>query len=448
MPDLQFTTDAMRAVFAERTRVQRMLDFEAALARAEARAGVIPAAAAEAIARQCRAEAYDLEQLARAARGAGNPAIPLVAALTQAVARHDPDARGCVHWGATSQDALDTALMLQLRDALALVAADLARLADALAAQAQAHRHTLLAARTWLQQALPITLGHKLAAALDAVDRQRARIARLRTEAIALQFGGAAGTLASLGARALAVETELARELGLPAATIPWHAQRDRVGAVATTLGLVVATLGKLARDLSLLAQTEVAEAFEPAAPGRGGSSTLPHKRNPVGCAIALAAAVRVPNLVATMLAAGVQEHERGLGSWPAEWDTLPEICELTAGALAAMAEAVAGLEVDAVRMRANLDATRGQILAEAVQMALAPRLGRDAAHALLAELCARAAAARAPLFDVLAADSRIAAVLDSATLGRLSDPANYLGSSSAFIDRVLAQHSALTPDS
>ncbi len=440
MTDLQFTTDAMRAVFTDRSRVQRMLDFEAALARAQATAGVIPAAAAGVIARHCRADGYDLANLGVSARSAGNLAIPLIAALTQAVAADDRDAKGFVHWGATSQDALDTGLMLQLREALALIDIDLARLADALAQQAKAHKVTPLAGRTWLQQALPVTLGQKLAATLSAIDRHRTRLGRLRSEVLVLQFGGAAGTLASLGERALEVEAALAAELGLAVADVPWHTQRDRVCEAATTLGLLIATLGKLARDIALLAQTEVAEAFEPAAPGRGGSSTLPHKRNPVGCAVALAAAIRVPNLVATMLAAAVQEHERGLGNWPAEWDTLPEICELAAGALAAMADVVTGLDVDAQRMRANLDLTQGQILGEAVQMALAPALGRDAAHALVAELCRRAAAARLPLHDILVAEPKVRAVLDAATLARLTDPAGYLGSSAAFVDRVLAR--------
>ena len=249
-----------------------------------------------------------------------------------------------------------------------------------------------------MQQALPTTLGLKLAGTLDAVDRHRARLATALAGIAVLQFGGAAGTLASLGAHAPAVETALAADLELAVANVPWHTQRDRLGEFAATLGLIVATLGKLARDLALLAQSEVGEAFEAAAPGRGGSSTMPQKRNPVAAAIALAAATRVPSLVATMLAAAVQEHERGLGNWPAEWETLPEIALLAAGALDAMANAVAGLEVDTARMRANLDLTQGQMLAEAVQMALAPALGRDVAHALVADACRQRQRAVVPL--------------------------------------------------
>ncbi len=441
MLDMLFTTDAMRAVFGDAARVQRMLDFEGALARAETITGVIPAAAALSIVQCCRADAFDFTALAREARNAGNLAIPLVAALTRNVAAVDPEARGYVHWGATSQDVIDTGLVLQLRDALDLVAGDLDRLADALATQVRAHRGTPIVGRTWLQQAVPVTLGLKLAGVLSAIDRHRARIASLRPRVAVLQFGGAAGTLASLGARGIDVESALAADLGLAVADTPWHTQRDNLGEVAAVMGLVTATLGKLARDVALLAQTEVAEAFEPAAPGRGGSSTLPHKRNPVGAAVALTASVRVPGLVATMLTAAVQEHERGLGNWPAEWDTLPEILMLVAGALDAMTGVVAGLDARPDRMRANLELSQGQIFAEAVQMAAAPALGRDAAHALVGAACKRAATEGRHLRDVIRDEPQLAAVLDDATLGRLFDPQHYLGVAAAFIDRALARH-------
>lgn len=443
MPDTLFTTDAMRAVFSDRARIARMLEFEAALAVAEASVGVIPPAAADAIGRQCVADGFDVEGIGRAARDAGNLAIPLVSALTQKVAAADADARGYVHWGATSQDAIDTGLVLQLRDALALIDADLLRLARALAVQARRHASTVLPGRTWLQQALPVTLGVKLAGTVSALDRHRDRIAAVRRDALVLQFGGAVGTLASLGAQGLAVSQALGQRLGLAVPDLPWHAQRDRLCDVAAALGMLTATVGKLARDLSLLAQTEVGEAFEPAAPGRGGSSTLPQKRNPVGAAIALAAAVRAPGLVATMLSAAVQEHERGLGNWPAEWETLPELVMLTAGALDAMGTVVAGLDVDAARMRANLALTGGQIFAEAVQMALAPRIGRDTAHALVGGACRRAAAEGAHLRDILLREPQVTAVLDRDAIERLFDPARYLGESGAYIERALANHPA-----
>jgi 3-carboxy-cis,cis-muconate cycloisomerase len=439
--DLLFTTDAMRAVFSDDARVQRMLDFEAALARAEAKCGVIPAAAAEAIGRCCRASDFDFGGLATAARTAGNLAIPLVAALTERVGGLDAAARGFVHWGATSQDVIDTALVMQLREALRLIERGLARLADALAAKADAHRATPLPGRTWLQQAVPVTLGLKLATSLSAIDRHRVRIAELQPRVAVLQFGGAVGTLASLGTHGLAVERALAAELELAIPDVPWHTQRDIVCDVATTLGLLAATLGKLGRDTALLAQTEVGEAFEPAAPGRGGSSTLPNKRNPVGAAIAIAAATRIPGLVATMLAAAVQEHERGLGNWPAEWDTLPQIVMLAAGSLDAMAEVVAGLDIDAARMRANLELSQGQLFTEASQMALAPALGRDIAHELVAAASRKASRERRHLRDVLGEEPRVRAVLDATALAQLFDPQSYLGASDAFVARALAHH-------
>jgi 3-carboxy-cis,cis-muconate cycloisomerase len=326
-----------------------------------------------------------------------------------------------------------------MRDALALVASGIARIGDALAIEAKRHRDTPMCGRTWLQQALPVTLGLKLAATLAAVRRHAGRIEHATRQAMVLQFGGAAGTLASLGADAPAVERALAQQLDLGVADIPWHTQRDRLLEVAAALGGVTATLGKLARDISLLAQTEVAEVFEPAAAGRGGSSTLPHKRNPVGCAIALAAAVRAPHLVATMMSAAVQEHERGLGDWPAEWDTLPDLFELAAGSLAAMTAVVEGLDVDPARMRANLDLTRGQILAEAAQMALAVHVGKDVAHALVAEIGKRATTSGGALGDALKADVRVTRWLDAGAIDRLMDAANYLGMSGEFVDRVLA---------
>ena len=437
--DPLFRTDAMRELFSDRGRLQGMLDFEAALARAEARLGVIPKAAASAIGAQCEAKLFNIEALASAAAPAGNTAIPMVKALTALVGKKSKEAAGYVHWGATSQDAMDTGLVLQLRGAIELIDVDLARLADALARLAKKHKRTLMAGRTWLQQALPISFGLKAAGALSAVERHRFRLSESRARVLVIQFGGAAGTLASLGDRGLDIAKALAVELKLGDPDVPWHAHRDRVAEVATTLGLLVGTLGKIALDVSLMMQTEVGEAFEPAAPGRGGSSTLPHKRNPVGCAVVLAAATKVPALVSVMLAAMVQEHERGLGNWHAEWETLPEICMLLAGALRQLTQVIEGLEIDAARMRRNLDSTRGLILAEAVSAALAPKLGRDAAHGLIEDACRRAIEQRKSLRDVLAKDARVGKILSTADLDRLLDPANYLGMSEQFVERVLA---------
>jgi 3-carboxy-cis,cis-muconate cycloisomerase len=334
---------------------------------------------------------------------------------------------------------MDTGLVLQLRTALDLIETDLARLSAVLAGLADEHMRTVLAGRTWLQQATPVTFGLKAAGALSAIERHRARIRELRPRMLVLQFGGASGTLAALGADGLRVAAALAEDLKLGLPDLPWHAHRDRVAEVATALGLLVGTLGKVARDVSLLMQTEVGEAFEPAAAGKGGSSTMPHKRNPVGCASILAAAIRIPGLVSVMLTAMVQEHERGLGGWHAEWDTLPEICTLAAGALAQLTEVLGGLEIDPARMAGNLEATRGLILAEAVTMALGGRIGRLPAHHLVEAACRRAAGEQRHLRDVLGEDPEVRKHLSPADLRRLLDPANYVGLSETLVERALA---------
>jgi len=434
-----FASDAMAAVFSDAARLQGMLDFEAALARAESSVGLFPAAAAESIARACRADLFDIATLARDTAQAGNPAIPLVKQLTALVARQDPSAARVVHWGATSQDAIDTGLVLQIRGGLAAIEPDLQRLTAALAALAETHAKTVMIGRTLLQQAVPVTFGLKAAGWLAAVERTRARLAEAGRAASVLQFGGAAGTLAALGDRGLDVAAALAKELDLVLPALPWHGHRDRLVDLAAALGLLVGALGKMARDLSLLMQTEVAEAFEPAGQGRGGSSTMPHKRNPIACAVALAAATRVPPLVATLLAAMPQEQERGLGSWHAEWETLPAIFLLASGALHHMTEAIAGLTVDAARMGENIGATRGLVMAEAVTMALADRIGRLEAHHLVESACRRALAEGAHLRDVLARDPAVAGQLTPGMLDRLFAPESYLGMAERFVQRVLA---------
>lgn len=429
----------MRDLFSDHTRIQRMLDFEAALARAQTRVGVIPTAAANAIAKNCAASQIDFVALARNAELAGNVAIPLVKQLTALVAKNDAEAAKFVHWGATSQDAIDTGLVLQLRDALRSIDHGLADLSRALVAQIKQHRATLMVGRTLLQHALPITFGLKVAGWLDAVTRHRERIKELRPRILVLQFGGAAGTLAALGSRGNAIDAALAQELDLALPAMPWHGQRDRVVEVATVLGLVVGTLGKIARDVALCMQTDVGELAEPTAPGRGGSSTMPHKHNPIGCAVAMSAAIRVPGLVSTMLAAMPQEHERGLGGWHAEWETLPEIFKLAAGALHQMTVVIVGLEVNTTRMRANIDQTNGLIMAEAVAMALAAHLGKIEAHRIVEHACNKAMQESRHLREVLADEPLIQTRISAPELEKLLNPANYLGATQSFIDGVLA---------
>ena len=441
--DPLFRSQAVEKVFSNRATLQAMLDFEAALARAEARAGFIPPAAAPAIEAKCRAELYDMTVLARAAANAGNLAIPLVKQLTLLVAQKEKDAARYVHWGATSQDTIDTGRVLQLRQALGLIFSELDLLAIALAELAHKNRSTLIAARTWMQQALPTTFGFKVAGWLDAIDRHRARLAETQERCLVLQFGGAVGTIAALGARGLDVATNLAKELHLPLPDLPWHSHRDRMAEIATTLGLFCGTLAKMARDISLHTQTEVAEVFEPRSNGRGGSSPMPHKHNPVTCAVVLSAAARVPPLVSTMLGALVQEQERGLGGWHSEWETLPEIVRLTAGALHHLTTTVSELHVDSERMRQNLDLTQGLIFAEAIAMALAEKMPRHEAHELVQNACKRAQSARRDLRSVLVQDAIIKANLSEAELDRHFTPANYLGVADQFIDRVLASSTA-----
>jgi 3-carboxy-cis,cis-muconate cycloisomerase len=443
--DELFSSRPMREVFSDRALVQGMLDFEAALARAEADAGVIPTEAATHIAAHCRAKHFDLESLAQDAAIAGNTAIPLITALTDFVARKAPAAARYVHFGATSQDALDTGLVLQLVKALDIFETDLGRLSDALAELVRRHRRTLLLGRTWLQPALPITFGFKAAGWLSAMVRCRARLRELRPRVLVVQFGGAVGTLASLGHRGLDVATRLAHSLALGLPALPWHSSRDRLVEVGAALGLVTGSVGKLARDLSLMGQREIGEASEPHAPGRGGSSTLPHKRNPVGAAVMLAAATRVPGLVATLFSAMPQEHERGLGGWQAEWESLPAICLLTSGALMHAIHVVEGLSLDTERMRVNVAATRGVISAEAVALALTRYMARPAAHALVGRASRHAVEVGASLREALEAESEVRTHLSIAELEELCDPTGYLGLAEDFAERALTEHLRLS---
>ena len=441
LTDGLFSTEGMQSIFSDRNTIQRMLDVEAALARALAVEDVIPQIAVAAIVNSCRADLMDADALAKSLSSAGNLAIPLVKQLTAAVASTDPDAARYVHWGATSQDVIDTGRVLQLREAIDLITTDLAALADNLASLAHQHRATIMMGRTWMQHAQPTTLGLKIAGWLDAIMRHQDRLQALRTRVCVLQFGGAAGTLASLGDSGLTVATALAKDLSLALPALPWHTHRDRMGEVATTFGLLTGTLGKIARDIALHAQTEIAELAEPLVQGRGGSSTMPHKRNPVACSAVLACAMRVPALVSTMLTAMVQEQERALGGWQAEWETLPEIASLTSAALNQLREVTSGLSVDVARMRSNIDITQGLVMAEAVSLALAQHVGRAVAHELIEEACHQAVASGRSLLEVLKSDPRMPEEFSSSHLESLFDPARYLGEAPAFVERVLAHH-------
>ncbi|HYM76070.1 MAG TPA: 3-carboxy-cis,cis-muconate cycloisomerase [Candidatus Dormibacteraeota bacterium] len=437
--DALFGSPLVDAVFSDESRLGRMLDFEAALARAEARCGVIPGAAAEVIAGKCKPELLDAAALAQSTKLSANPAIPMVKQLTALVAIQDQYAARFVHWGATSQDVNDTGLVLQIREAWGILDSDLSGFCATLAVMAQQYRSTVILGRTLMQHAQPTTFGAKVAAWLDAMHRHRVRFREIGKRVFVLQFGGAVGTLAALREKGLDVSEALAQELKLELPDIPWHTQRDRLVEVATTLGLCTGTLGKIARDISVHMQPEIAELFEPAGDGRGGSSSMPHKRNPVSAARILAAAIRVPALVSTMLTAMVQEDERGLGNWHAEWETLPEIVRLTAGALHEMKEVMPLLEVDVKKMRSNLDQTHGLVFAEAVSMALAEYMGKSGAHGVVEAASQRVRATGKTLSEELQQNPSVKQVLSTEVLNQLFIPERYLGSAEAFVDRVIA---------
>lgn len=440
--DALFGDPAVDALLSDASLVAAMLRVEVALAKAEASIGIIPERAVDAIEQGAIVADFDLSALAAEAASAGNLAIPLVRQLTARVARIDADSARYVHWGATSQDIIDSATVLQLRDAIEIVLRSLESASDAAASLAERHSVTVMAGRTWLQHATPITFGLKAAGWMSALDRVRADLARSLSSALVLQLGGASGTLAALGDRGGDVATALGAALGLAVPELPWHAQRDRLTSFACALGVATGTMGKIARDVSLLAQTEVAEAFESAAGERGGSSTMPQKRNPVGVSVVLAASVRAPGLVATMLSAMPQEHERGLGGWQAEWETLPNLVHLTAGAARHAAEMLAALEVDATRMKENADMMGGIALAESVSMALAAHVGKAEAHRTIGAASRRAIAEQRALAAVLSAMPEVTKFLSADDIARLLTADRYLGASEQLVRAALARHS------
>ena len=427
----------MRRVFADENRIQKYLDIEAALARVQARLGIIPQDACDEILRHCSIAEYDFAKLKAETERIGYPVLPAVKQLV-ALCR-DGLGEWC-HWGATTQDITDTATILQIREALDLIEADMVAIADALAALARRYRDTPMAGRSNLQQAVPITFGYKAATYLAAVERQRQRLKELRPRVLVGEFGGAAGTLSSLGNRGLDVQAALMKELGLGQPEIAWHTLRDRIAETGCFLGLLTGICGKIAFDVKLMMQTEVEEVYEPFHEGRGSSSTMPQKRNPISSVYITATTALVRQHVAALLDAMVEDHERATGPWEIEWIAVPEIFSLAAGALAQTRFMVSGLQVDERKMRANLDITRGLIMSEAVMMGLGPHIGRQYAHDLVYDICRKVIATGRPLIDLLAEDKEIAKHLDRASLEKLCDPANYLGQAGEMVDRVLAR--------
>jgi 3-carboxy-cis,cis-muconate cycloisomerase len=435
-----FSTAEMRGVFSDENRTACYLEIEAALARVQGRLGIIPQEAAREIERKCKVENIDFAKLKATTERIG---YPILGVVQQIVALCQKGLGEWCHWGATTQDITDTATVMQIRSALELVEADMEKVAAALAGLARRYRDTPMAGRSNLQQAVPITFGFKAASLLAAMQRHRARLAELRPRVLVGEFAGAAGTLSSLGANGLKVQEALMVELKLGQPEIAWHTVRDRIGEVGCFLGLLTSTLGKVSMDVKLLMQTEVAEVFEPFHEGRGSSSTMPQKRNPISCLYIHSTAALVRQHVAALLEAAVADHERSTGPWEIEWIALPEIFLLASGALAQSRDLLAGLQVDAARMRTNLDMTNGAIVSEAVMMGLGPHLGRQRAHDLVYDICRVAATSGAPLVDLLAKDKEISHHVTRSELERMCDPANYLGLAGEMVDRVLAKEKA-----
>jgi 3-carboxy-cis,cis-muconate cycloisomerase len=430
-----FGTPAMREVFSDFSLITRYAEVEIALAKAEARCGVIPAQAAEEIAKRTDVSTLDFELLRQETDIVGYPILPLVHQMVKQCG----DAGRYVHWGATTQDIMDTAVVLQMRAGLAIIESDIAALRGILAGLARRYRDTPMAGRTHLQQALPVTFGYKCAIWLAMFDRHAERLVQLRPRVLVGQFAGAAGTLASLGDKGFEVQKALCEELGLGVPVSTWHVARDGFAEAMNFLALVTGSLGKVALDIMMMASTEFGEVYEPFVKGRGASSTMPQKRNPISSELMLAAAKGVRQHAGLMLDAMVQDFERATGPWHAEWMAIPESFVLTAGSLHQAKFALGGLIVDEKKMADNLDISRGLIVAEAVMMGLAPDLGRQEAHDVVYDACRVANDKGMTLADALSADSRVSARIDRATIERLTSPKNYLGLAPEMVDRVLA---------
>jgi 3-carboxy-cis,cis-muconate cycloisomerase len=425
---------AMRALAGDRARLQRMLDFEMALARAEAALAVIPAGCVEPIAAAAQVDRYDVAAIsAAAAAAAGDVAVPLIEMLTAEVAKGDAEAARYVNWGAASQDVIDTALMLELREGIDALLIDIERAIDGFVSIAGRHRRTAAVARTSLQHTLPMPFGLKVAGYAATLGRSRDRLRRLRKDGLALQFGGPAGTLASLGERGLEVTERLAALLDLPAPAAPWHGHGDRIAEIASALTILAGSCGKIARDVSLMMQIEVAEV-----PTLEGDGTATGKSRPRPAALALGAATMAPNLLATVMAGLVQEHEGGLGGAQAQWHAVPALLLVASGALAAIAEIAQGLDIDPERTRSNLDISQGRIMAEAVSTALGSKVGWQTAHAIVEEASRKAIAEKRALSAVLADDERVTSQLNPAELAQLFELMRYQGVSQTYIDRLI----------
>lgn len=432
-----FSSDAMREVWSDENRTRKYIDIERALAKVQGRLGLIPQEAADEIISHCHLDQIDMVKLRAQTERIGYPILGVVSQLN-ALCR---DKLGeYVHWGATTQDITDTATVLQIREALALVDADLAAISKTMADLARKHRLTPMIGRSNLQQAIPVTFGYKIAGLLSAIERHRTRLAQLRPRVLVGEFAGAAGTLASLATGAMETQAGLMEELGLGQPDIAWHTIRDNIAEVGCFLGLVGGTLGKFSMDVKLMMQTEVGEVYEPFAHGRGSSSTMPQKRNPISSCYIHAQVSVVRQHAAALMDAMIADHERSTGPWEIEWIVLPEAFCLMAGALKQTRFVLDGLEVDEAQMRANIDMTGGLVMSEAVMMGLGNYIGREYAHDLVYDICRTSLKEKRPLLDLLCEHPEVNKHLDRAALTKLCDPANYLGQSGVMVDRVLSK--------
>lgn len=429
------------SIFSDIALLDYMLQVEVALAMAQSKVNVIPKTAATVIAKVVKQQGtgmFDIDQLSAASSVAGNVAIPFVKQLTAAIKQVDEEASRYVHWGATSQDIIDTATMLQVRDAFAVITSLLMKIHQQTLTLANQYRDQIMIGRTWLQQGLPITFGHKAARWASVYGRDLERMEQMQARCLTVQLGGAVGSLASLNSKGSQVVAAFANELDLLTPDCTWHGERDRILEIASLLAMIIGNTGNIAKDWSLMMQTEIAEVYEPTGEGRGGSSTMPHKRNPVAAAAILAASNRAPALMASLYQSLVQEHERSLGAWHAEWLALPELFKLCAGVLDKALEVLTGLEVNTATMQKNLDTTHGLVMAEALMMALAPKIGRMTAHHLVEKICQQAIKEQRHLLEVAQDTPEIVQQFDPKQLKKIFEPANYLGNIHEQIDKVL----------
>jgi 3-carboxy-cis,cis-muconate cycloisomerase len=433
-----FYSEKVNSLFTDEAIISYMLRFEGELAKAQAKHNVIPVAAAETIEECCKVENINIAQLTADAGLGGNVNILLVKQLTAVVKQKNSEAAKYVHIGATSQDVIDTAMMLQARDAVSIIEEELKQLVKQLVLLVEEHRNTVMIGRSFMQHARPITFGYKVAGWLDALVRSQKAIEELLQQGFALQLGGAVGTLSGMYEKGLKESETMSELLALNNPSKPWHTERDRFVTIAYVLGILAGNLGKIAKDISLLMQTEIAEVFEPSANGKGGSSTMPHKRNPVGCIAILANATRIPGLVATMFSCMIHDHERATGSWHAEWETFSDIIKLTAGAVSKAVELTNGLEVDVQRMLVNLELTNGLIYAENISMALAEKVGKADAHHLIEQCCSEALFKGVHLKDIVIKDKVITKELSKEKIEEQCNSFKSVGLSSNYISQVL----------